>query len=899
MKLFSNLSIRAKLTAVISLLFWTVSIFIFIFFPARQRDQAYEALLHRANTAAQQSASMFQQQGATVDDDMLRQRALSAARIGADTLLLYAVIKDNKGNVVEAINLPTAEDVVYQEVEDPYGADAGVCKVRQTIRSDGRILGSIFLGLSTRDVHARMEDMQTTIALISLIIFLIGVATVIGVSTVITNPLRTMVQTVEQIAGGDFVKRARVSTKDEVGHLAFSFNQMVGNLKKAYDELENANLTLEQRVGERTRELNEEIVERKRVEEALRESESRQRAVLSALPDLMLLRDSSGMYSPDPVLLIPPGQVQSDMTREQYAWSLMARFEPYFDAALTTGEVQVQEYSIPFSELTRYFEARIAPCGIDQTVTIVREITDRMEAESQLTLQSAALEAAANSIAILDRVGNIIWVNPAYTELTGYSFTEVFGKNVRDVDAAIDQQDILDSMWKTIEAGRVWHGELLMRKKDGSTYYEEQTVTPVRDSAGDVTHFITIKSDISERKKIEQSLIQAKESVEAADKLKDAFIANISHGIRTPLYIMIGYLNHISSELKSTLTQEQDKYFGFVFESADRLTKSIDLILDISRLQTGNIEFQDVEISLRRIIEDQILEVKPMAAKKNLALTFDNQLGDVRVRADEGFLAKSIHSLMENAVKFTRKGYVEVRLYPRDTGEISIDVEDTGVGISEDYQSKMFQISTPSNDAAGHAFEGVGLGLALVRRYLEQLGGRITIKSARGVGSIFTITLPEKLVVSHEDIPQLSKFVKRETVTDDVQKEESGRTLPNLLVIEDDADTRQFMKITLKKHYNVYTAENVAEAHEIVTNKKIQIVIADVSLGGEESGLDFVNEIRKIPRYSKIPVIAVTAHAFASDRDRCIAAGCNRYFSKPVDHAQLLRTMEELLAGVI
>lgn len=896
MKLFANLSIRAKLTAVISLLFWTVSIFIFIFFPARQRDQANADLIRQTKRLAQTSASLVGQHGSILDDEA-RQFALENAQ--EDTLLVYMVLLDSRGNVVEAINRPVAESVDYRSTSDPLGADPGVCKAQYDVRENNENLGTIYIGLSTRDIFADMEDIQTSIALISLIIFLIGVITVIGVSTVITNPLRNMVETVEQIAKGDYVTRANVSSQDEVGHLAFSFNQMVGNLKTAYDDLENANLTLEQRVENRTKELNEEINERKRIEDALRESESRQRAVLSALPDLMLLRDGKGIYSPDPVLLIPPGELKSEMTREQYAWSLMAQFEPHFDAALEKGEVQVQEYSIPFVEMTRYFEARIAPCGVDQTVTIVRDITERNEAQSQLTLQSAALEAAANAIVILDQDGGIIWVNPSYTELTGYSFDEVYGVDIRQFDIDPEDSATQKLMWETITAGKVWHGELIRRKKNGSTYYEEQTVTPVRDHFGNISQFIAIKSDISERKKIEQSLIAAKESVEAADKLKDAFIANISHGIRTPLYIMIGYLNHISSELKAGLNEEQAKYFEFVFESADRLTKSIDLILDISRLQTGNIEFQDVEISLRKVIEDQILEIKSQAEKKNLALAFDNQLGDVRIRADEGFLAKSLQSLLENAIKFTRKGYVEVRLYIRDTGEISIDVEDTGVGISEDYQSKMFQITTPANDAPGHAFEGVGLGLALVRRYLEQVGGRIIVKSARGVGSIFTITLPEHLIVSKENVPQVSKFVRKEKITQQVAKPDEGRKLPNLLVIEDDADTRQFMKITLRKHYNVFTAEGVGDATEIVMNNDVQIVIADVSLGGEESGLDFVSDIRKIPRYSKIPVIAVTAHAFASDRDRCLAAGCNRYFSKPVDHAVLLRTMEELLAGVI
>jgi CheY-like chemotaxis protein len=210
----------------------------------------------------------------------------------------------------------------------------------------------------------------------------------------------------------------------------------------------------------------------------------------------------------------------------------------------------------------------------------------------------------------------------------------------------------------------------------------------------------------------------------------------------------------------------------------------------------------------------------------------------------------------------------------------------------------MFLSSSVVSEGSSHALEGVGLGLALVRRYLEQIDGRITIKSARGVGSIFTITLPERLIAGAEVKGVKALPEKKQYAVSASGKVDEDRKLPNLLVIEDDADTRQFMRITLKKHYNVYTAESVAEAHDVLMSRDVNIIIADVSLGGEESGLDFVSEMRKIPRFTGIPVIAVTAHAFGSDRDRCLSAGCNRYFSKPVDHAVLLRTMEDLLATV-
>ncbi len=895
MKLFANLSIRVKLTAVVSLLFWTVSIFIFIFFPARLKDQSQESLHARAQALAA-STSRVIARGGSMDSKAALAHAIEDAR--QDTLLAYLLLHDNDMKVIRAFRKEVASQSDYRTTSKLLSPAGNVLKTAVAVMAGEKRLGTLYLGLSTEQIDQDVADSQTTIAFISLIIFLIGVVTVISVATVITNPLRSMVETVEQIAGGDFVKRAQVSSQDEVGHLAFSFNQMVSNLKNAYDELEDSNLTLEQRVSERTRELNEEVEERRRVEDALRESESRQRAVLSALPDLMLLRDGSGIYSPDPSLLIPPGSMKSEMTREQYAWSLMAQFEQSFNRALETGDVQVREYSIPFLHGTRYFEARIAPCGIDQTVTIVREITDRKIAESQLHLQSTALEAAANAIVITDLSGSIIWVNAAFTQMTGFSLKEVSGTAL-DIHPPDEQTpEILAEIWRTILAGRVWHGELLTKRKDGSTYNEEQTITPVKDELGNITHFVAIKSDISERKKIEKSLIAAKESVEAADKLKDAFIANISHGIRTPLYIMIGYLKHISSELRPVMNKEQEKYFGFVFESADKLTKSIDIILDISRLQTGTIEFHDTELSLKRIIEERINDARPISEAKTLALSFDNQIGDARVRTDEAFLSKSIESLIDNAIKFTRKGYIEVRLYQRDTGEIAIDVEDTGIGISEEYQNKMYLGSLTSPEGSGHALEGVGLGLALVRRYLEQIGGRITIKSARGVGSIFTLTLPERIIVSTEFPAGGALPERKQYVTAAAPPSTDDRKLPNLLVIEDDGDTRQFMRITLKKHYNVYTAENVAEAHDVLMSRDVNIIIADVSLGGEESGLDFVAEMRRIPRFTHVPVIAVTAHAFGTDRDRCLSAGCNRYFSKPVDHAVLLKTMEELLINV-
>jgi PAS domain S-box-containing protein len=886
MRLFANLSIRAKLTAIISLLFWTVSVFIFIYFPARTRTERLADISENARYVAVTTANLITRNGAPLDSGALYTALQNAKLVGK---LTYAVAVSDKGDVLVAYKPALAERAGYTDVEDHISTDPNVFKTSAEIPGPA---GTVYVGLSLDEFDARLADDQTSTAWVSLVIFLIGVVTVIGASTVVTTPLRNMVETVEQIARGNLVKRARVSSQDEVGHLAFSFNKMVGNLKQAYEELEKANQTLEQRVEERTRALNEEIQERRRIEDALRESESRNRAVLSALPDIMLLRDRHGAYTPDPVELLPPGDLEMHQTRAQLAWELLARFEPAIQDAIDTGDLQVVEYTLPYSAGPRFFEARMARSGSDQAVVIVREITERRNAESQLMLQGAALEAAANALSIMDAVGRLIWINPAFTQLTGYTADEV---QRRHFSFLHPDGETPEEVWERIAAGLVWHGELVSRRKDGSEYIEEQTITPVLNAAGTPEHFISIRTDITERKRIERSLIEAKESVEAADKLKDAFIANISHGIRTPLYIMIGYLNHIAGELRGIIPPEQEKYFGFIFESADRLTKSIDLILDISRLQTGTIEFQNTDISLPDLVQTKVAELRPQAEIKGLTIAFDNNFGRVSVHADEGFLAKCLEGILENAVKFTRRGYVQVRLAAGPDRTVLLEVEDTGVGISDEYQSRMFQITTPNDDGAGHAFEGVGLGLALVKRYLDQIGGTITVKSARGVGSIFSIMLPADIVTHAEQRSSAPVVSVERTVPTPAEVRTDDNALPRLLVIEDDADTRQFMSITLRKHYRVSTAENVAEANEVLNGSDVDIIIVDVSLGGEESGLDFITHLRKIPRFRSIPVIAVTAHAFTSDRDRCINAGCDWYFSKPVDHAVLLRTMADLL----
>jgi protein-histidine pros-kinase len=388
---------------------------------------------------------------------------------------------------------------------------------------------------------------------------------------------------------------------------------------------------------------------------------------------------------------------------------------------------------------------RLAPC-IKRALQEAEDLRARKLAQTQLHLQSAALTAAANAIVITDRQGRIVWVNPAFSRLTGYSSQEAVGQNPRLLKSGNHDQRVYYDLWKTILSGHVWSGEIVNRRKDGSLYTEEQSITPVKNDDGKISHFIAIKQDITERKQVEQAL-HARDVAEAANRTKSEFLANMSHELRTPLNAIIGFTGTLLMKLPGPLTKDQDNQLKTIQSSARHLLSLINDLLDLARIESGKVDVNFEPVVCQRVIEEIITAIQPLARNKGLELDVQMPTKDLTVMTDRRALSQIIINLANNAIKFTEKGSIHLEVGQRqENGRIQtqISVIDTGTGIRGEDQAKLFKAFTQVNGDNSQRHEGTGLGLHLSQKLATLLGGHITLESEFGKGSTFRLVIEEK-----------------------------------------------------------------------------------------------------------------------------------------------------------
>jgi len=363
-------------------------------------------------------------------------------------------------------------------------------------------------------------------------------------------------------------------------------------------------------------------------------------------------------------------------------------------------------------------------------------------AQAQMHLQSAALEAAANAIVITERSGRIIWVNPAFSKLTGYSSQEALGQTPRLLKSGMHDQMFYQNLWHTILSGTTWSGEMINRHKDGTYYTEEQSITSVKNRDGKISHFIAIKQDVTERKQVEQAL-RARDVAEAANRMKSEFLANMSHELRTPLNAIIGFSQMMHDGRLGPVSQAHKEYLGDVLSSAGHLLQLINDILDLAKVDAGKIEFQPEPVDLKKLIGEVCDIIRGMAAKKRLAIEVVVDPAVLAVVLDPGKLKQVLYNYLSNAVKFTPdRGRITVRVAPEGREQLRIEVKDTGIGIKTDNIGRLFHQFQQLDASTTKEFPGTGLGLALTKKLVEAQGGRVGVESVLGKGSTFFAILP-------------------------------------------------------------------------------------------------------------------------------------------------------------
>jgi len=425
-------------------------------------------------------------------------------------------------------------------------------------------------------------------------------------------------------------------------------------------------------------------------------------------------------------------------------------------AILIQGLVQVKlteagifDHVILAALLTLVFSI-ITPLIIIRLTKILYRNYERIEQEKRETRELLLYERVRLRILIdnlpdriffKDRSSRFIVANKGIAIHIGLSSPkDIVGKT----DFDLYKPELAEQYFKD-EQDLMLKGEPLLNHEEpssdssGNIGWTMTSKIPVRNKAGQVVGLVGVSRDITELKKVHEDLVAAKETAEQASKLKDYFIANLSHEIRTPLNAIIGFSELLKEEVEHLLPEVSEQYFAIIDKSSQRLLRTIDLMLILSRLQSGLYVRHPIQLDLDLIIRNLVEEYSLNAKHKNLELTYENTVGSAVLETDEYCVVHSISNLVDNAVKYTYHGYVALKLYQDQPGWINLDVQDTGIGIQEEYRKKLFEPFSQEDTSFTRQFEGMGLGLSTTKKMLDTIGARIWIASTKEVGTTFTI----------------------------------------------------------------------------------------------------------------------------------------------------------------
>ncbi len=538
--------------------------------------------------------------------------------------------------------------------------------------------------------------------------------------------------------------------------------------------------------------------------------------------------------------------------------------------------------------------------------SIVHDVTEKRKAEELVRKLSQAVEQSPASVVITDLEGKIEYVNPKFTQVTGYSVEEAIGQNPRILKSGEWPSEAYRELWETITAGKEWRGEFHNKRKDSTLYWEYASISPIRNEKGEITHFLAVKEDITERKLAEAELARAKEAAEAANRAKDQFLANMSHEIRTPMNGIIGMTELV---LATELTNEQREYLEIVKDSSESLLRLLNDLLDLSKIEAGMIELEKAPFCLEEAVKKAVEPLRHMANQKGLRLSCRIEPAIAgQVIGDRYRLAQVLTNLVGNAVKFTENGEIKVSITGKETDEdgvrmrrLQFSVADTGIGIPADKMDRLFKSFSQVDGSTTRKYEGTGLGLAICKHLVELMGGTIQVESKEGEGSTFSFTL----LMPVADAPALAAqgsgeraAVKREVYPGGGQTAAimPGKT-GKILLAEDNPVNQKLVKTILdKRGWQTVVVDNGLAALAAWRSEHFDLILMDVQMP-ELDGVETTRRIRAEEREKeRTPIVALTAHALEEDKTRCLAAGMDDYLVKPI-HAEELMAMIQKWAG--
>jgi PAS domain S-box-containing protein len=507
------------------------------------------------------------------------------------------------------------------------------------------------------------------------------------------------------------------------------------------------------------------------------------------------------------------------------------------------------------------------------------------------------IDQAQDVIYQTDAEGRFTFFNRAALELMGYPAEELAGRQFLELIQEKDR-DAARRFYGVQFARRTpnTYYEFAATKGNGETVWFGQNVRLLIDGE-EIVGFQAVARDITERKRIEAELARARDAALRSARLKSEFLANMSHEIRTPMNGIIG----MTGLLRATdQTFEQQEYTRHIESSAESLLTIINDILDFSKIEAGKLDVEPVDLNLRMIVESSCGMLSERAKEKGIgfASTFDDRIPE-RLRSDPVRIRQVLTNLIGNAIKFTDRGEVRVRICMQEESRqhlvVRFEVSDTGIGIAPDVQSGLFESFTQGDSSTTRRYGGTGLGLAISRKLVELLGGEIGFESQAGAGSTFWCTIRfERGQVDGQPSNGAENAPLNEPPTETPHDGDGSSRGLRILVAEDNAINQ---KVTLGQLRKLgYTAEVASDGREVLDmleRRSFDIILMDCQMPVMD-GYQTATEIRRGERSDHYTIIiALTASAMQGTRERCMASGMDGYISKPVNITELERVLED------